>query len=271
MRFCDKLPKKRKENNLSQEQLADSLDVSRQAVSKWESGSSYPDMEKMISMCKILDCKLEDLMDDGVIGNSNKENKINFNESFNEFLKYVEKTYNMFCMMTFKEKMKCIFEMIFVLLIILFSGYIIYTLTNMAILNLLTYIPVVGNVINKVFASLLNIALIIVGIIILIHLFKIRYLDYFDISADKKIDQKDDENVDNIKNGLKDKHEKIIIRDPKNSSLSFFHLFINILLLIVKIFTAFIGAAAAIAFVFIIVFGVISLCNVSYGMIFLWF
>lgn len=38
MRFCDKLPKLRKNNNLSQEQLADRLGVSRQAVSKWESG-----------------------------------------------------------------------------------------------------------------------------------------------------------------------------------------------------------------------------------------
>ena len=54
MRFCDKLPKLRKENNLSQEQLADRLGVSRQAVSKWESGSSYPDMDKMIQICNIL-------------------------------------------------------------------------------------------------------------------------------------------------------------------------------------------------------------------------
>lgn len=46
MKFCDKLPKLRKQNNLSQELLADKLGVSRQAVSKWEQGSSYPDMEK---------------------------------------------------------------------------------------------------------------------------------------------------------------------------------------------------------------------------------
>ncbi len=38
MKFCDKLAKQRKNNNLSQEQLADQLGVSRQAVSKWESG-----------------------------------------------------------------------------------------------------------------------------------------------------------------------------------------------------------------------------------------
>lgn len=42
MKFCDKLAKQRKNNNLSQEQLADQLGVSRQAVSKWESGLSFP-------------------------------------------------------------------------------------------------------------------------------------------------------------------------------------------------------------------------------------
>lgn len=38
MKFCEKLQKLRKEKKLSQEKFADMLDVSRQAVSKWESG-----------------------------------------------------------------------------------------------------------------------------------------------------------------------------------------------------------------------------------------
>ena len=38
MKFSEKLVQLRKQNKLSQEQLADMLDVSRQAVSKWESG-----------------------------------------------------------------------------------------------------------------------------------------------------------------------------------------------------------------------------------------
>ena len=53
MKFCDKLQKIRKENNITQEQLADKLGVSRQAVSKWESGTAYPDTEKLIQISKI--------------------------------------------------------------------------------------------------------------------------------------------------------------------------------------------------------------------------
>ena len=68
MQFFEKLSKLRKANNLSQEQLAEKLNVTRQAVSKWESGESYPDMAKIIQLCKILNCSLNDIMDDGVMG-----------------------------------------------------------------------------------------------------------------------------------------------------------------------------------------------------------
>lgn len=42
----------RKKSGLSQEQLAEALEVSRQSVSKWESGLSVPDMEKILAMSK---------------------------------------------------------------------------------------------------------------------------------------------------------------------------------------------------------------------------
>ena len=40
----------RKRKGLSQEELAEKIDVSRQAVSKWENGSSVPDVEKIIAL-----------------------------------------------------------------------------------------------------------------------------------------------------------------------------------------------------------------------------
>ena len=55
MRFSEKLPKLRKNNNLSQEQLAEQLGVSRQAVSKWESEQTTPDLEKVIAMSELFE------------------------------------------------------------------------------------------------------------------------------------------------------------------------------------------------------------------------
>ena len=46
MHFPEKLLTLRKANNLTQEQLAEKLEVSRQSVSKWESGQASPELEK---------------------------------------------------------------------------------------------------------------------------------------------------------------------------------------------------------------------------------
>ena len=54
MSFHKNLEYLRKEKNISQEELAFKLGVSRQAVSKWESGAAYPETAKMVAMCKIL-------------------------------------------------------------------------------------------------------------------------------------------------------------------------------------------------------------------------
>lgn len=62
MKFHENLQKLRKEYGFSQEQLAEELQVSRQAVSKWESGSSYPEMDKLIVMCELFDCTMDELI-----------------------------------------------------------------------------------------------------------------------------------------------------------------------------------------------------------------
>ena len=66
MNFSEKLQNLRKEQKLSQEQLASMLDVSRQSVSKWESGQTYPEMDKLLTMCKIFSCTLEELTNDEI-------------------------------------------------------------------------------------------------------------------------------------------------------------------------------------------------------------
>jgi len=52
----------RKERGLSQEQLADAVSVSRQAVSKWESGQSQPDIDRLISLSRVFDVSLDALL-----------------------------------------------------------------------------------------------------------------------------------------------------------------------------------------------------------------
>lgn len=61
MTFSEKLQRLRKVNGLSQEQLAEKLNVSRQAISKWEMGA-IPDMDNVIKISRFFDCSLDYLM-----------------------------------------------------------------------------------------------------------------------------------------------------------------------------------------------------------------
>ena len=62
MSFRKNLEYLRKGKKLSQEDLADKLGISRQSVSKWESGAAYPETDKMLALCKLFDCTLDELM-----------------------------------------------------------------------------------------------------------------------------------------------------------------------------------------------------------------
>lgn len=65
MGFSENLKQIRKENHLSQEELAELLDVSRQAVSKWEQGLGYPEVEKLLLLSQKLNLSLDALMSTG--------------------------------------------------------------------------------------------------------------------------------------------------------------------------------------------------------------
>lgn len=62
MSFSDNLRHLRKQGNYSQEQLAEKLNVSRQAVSKWESESGFPEMDKLLQLSEIFHCSIDDLV-----------------------------------------------------------------------------------------------------------------------------------------------------------------------------------------------------------------
>ena len=64
MEFNNKLYNLRKQKGLSQEELANRLNVSRQTVSKWEVGDSTPDMEKPIAISDLFEISLDELVMD---------------------------------------------------------------------------------------------------------------------------------------------------------------------------------------------------------------
>ena len=73
MSFADRLKEARRICGLSQEDLAEQLDVSRQAVGKWEQGQSYPEVEKLLALCGVLNTCLDALMADELPKNCRTE------------------------------------------------------------------------------------------------------------------------------------------------------------------------------------------------------
>ena len=101
MTFGEKLYKLRKAHGLSQEALAENINTSRQAVSKWENNNGYPETEKIILISKIFQITLDDLLiDDKELG-SKEERKFSeetkgfyvSRETANGFLFYYKKKF----------------------------------------------------------------------------------------------------------------------------------------------------------------------------------
>lgn len=78
MEFNEKLQELRKNRGLTQEELAESLYVSRTAVSKWESGRGYPNIESLKEISKFFSVSIDELLSgEKLLFIAEKENKTN--------------------------------------------------------------------------------------------------------------------------------------------------------------------------------------------------
>ena len=64
MTIGEKLQQLRKDNNYTQEELADIMGVSRQSISKWESDVAFPETEKLITLSKLYQCSIDYLLNE---------------------------------------------------------------------------------------------------------------------------------------------------------------------------------------------------------------
>lgn len=76
----------RKRNNLTQETLAEKMEVSRQTVSKWESDGAFPEMEKLLQLCDMAGCSLDTLLR-GSLEEENAEDTCGYDRQRNRYAK----------------------------------------------------------------------------------------------------------------------------------------------------------------------------------------
>ena len=104
MKFGENLQKLRKEQGISQEQLAEKLGVTRQSVSKWESGASYPEMDKIVALCNMFHCDLDVLINKDVMEERERKDASSVVKNiFQGAANYVKKTIYLFEHKGFKD------------------------------------------------------------------------------------------------------------------------------------------------------------------------
>lgn len=91
MKFSENLYTLRKNKQISQEKLAELVDVSRQSVSKWELGESYPTLENIFKLCNVLNCKMNELINEKLADFDLLSDEIKNTQKFYErFLGYAD-------------------------------------------------------------------------------------------------------------------------------------------------------------------------------------
>lgn len=73
MKIGNKINQLRKISGMTQEQLAEKLNVSRQTISKWESGGTLPDIDSIVKVSKLFHVSLDDLLMEGEVSMTNKK------------------------------------------------------------------------------------------------------------------------------------------------------------------------------------------------------
>lgn len=268
MSFGEILTKLRKEKGMSQEELANNLNVSRQAVSKWESNSSYPETEKIVAICKLFNSSMDELigLKDGKKTSENKTINI-INEYFDKFIKGIK----MFYSMTFKQKIKCIIEMgfycVFLLIIFLVSKEILIEIIR----KLLYLLP--GEllyILLQVFEGIYYLLFIIFAIYVLVKLYKVRYLDYYENYLQEKEDASIEvkEIKEEKRKKISIKEEKIIIRD--NDEFKPFTWLKKCITIFMKFFAILFSVCLIVTFVLLIAFIIFTLYFIDSGILILY-
>ena len=274
MNLADNLKRIRKDNNLSQEQLAEKLGVTRQAVSKWESGISYPEMDKVMQICQLFNLNINELVHENLKEvTEKKKEKDNLSKVIDSFFNYITKVVNLFSSLKFKDIIKCLFEQVVIVAILL----VIFSILGMVLGNVVIGFIPYGSRFYGVALFLQGLYIfgaLALGLAILLHIFNIRYLDYYEIVTKDEVinsdeEEKNQELVREDKKVIEQKREKIIVRDPKHSEYNFIKFLFKSVLFLLKALALFALSIGACVFVFIVICFILSFLVVKTGLFFI--
>lgn len=267
MKFGENLQKLRKEQGISQEQLAEKLGVTRQSVSKWESGSSYPEMDKIVALCNLFHCDLDVLINKDVTEERQRKDASSVIKSaFQSICDYVKKTIFVFEHKTMKELIKMLAQIFIIICVILCFAIPFVILKEIVISLFYTGDNVFSLFFSKFFEFIFNAGYAILAIAAFLYIFKIKFLDSEEIVevVEESDESKEVENSDD-KEVAENKPKKVKVIKNNSSGFSLLDLFTKAITICIKCILFFLLIPVVIGTIFGIVALVVLLAVMFQG------
>lgn len=234
MKFGENLQKLRKEKGLSQEQLAEKLGVTRQSVSKWESGASYPEMDKIVSLCNMFHCDLDVLINKDVTEERQRKDASSIVKSlFQGATDYVKKTIYLFEHKSIKELIKICSQIIIIVLVILCLSIPFMLLKEIVVDLFYTGDNWFSLFFSKFWGFLFNASYAILAIITFLYIFKVKFLDGEEIVVEEVEEDSSEDKEEESHASLENKKTKVV-RVKHHNDFSLLDLFSKAITVCIK-------------------------------------
>ena len=254
MKFGENLQKLRKEKGISQEQLAEQLGVTRQSVSKWESGASYPEMDKIVAICNLFHCNLDSLINKDITEERNKKEASSVvKEIFEKFAEYIRKTIYLFEHKSFKDVVKMIAQIFIIICIILCLSIPFMLVKEMVVSLFYTGDNWFSIFFSKFWNFIFNALYAVFAIAIFFYIFKVKFLDGEEIVIEEvsKNSTKSEDVTNNM--GNNESRKTKVIKIKRSEGFSLLDLLVKIITVCFKSFLLFFLIPVGIAVVMLII------------------
>ncbi|MDD6756704.1 MAG: helix-turn-helix transcriptional regulator [bacterium] len=254
MKFGENLQKLRKERGISQEQLAEQLGVTRQSVSKWESGASYPEMDKIVAICNIFHCDMDVLINKDITEERDKKDASKVVKvGFKNIADYIKKTIYLFEHQSFKDIIKMIAQVMIIICVILCFSIPFMLFKEMVVSLFYTGDNWFSIFFSRFWNFIFNASYGILAIATFLYIFKVKFLDGEEIVIEDVNESLDTIDDDNSQDTVKDNKKKKVIKVKRTEGFSLLDLLSKAITLCLKVFLLFLLIPAIIGVIMLII------------------
>ena len=234
--------------------MAEQLGVTRQSVSKWESGASYPEMDKIVAICNIFHCDMDVLINKDITEERDKKDASKVVKvGFKNIADYIKKTIYLFEHQSFKDIIKMIAQVMIIICVILCFSIPFMLFKEMVVSLFYTGDNWFSIFFSRFWNFIFNASYGILAIATFLYIFKVKFLDGEEIVIEEVNESLDTIDDDNSQDTVKDNKKKKVIKVKRTEGFSLLDLLSKAITLCLKVFLLFLLIPAIIGVIMLII------------------